>query len=258
LDCKEQFKIFYDVTVHLKQCHTGPNKSSPMLRCLQCEMPPLKSELALKIHLLKKHYHRASSLKFHDFQICKDCGLKFATVNSLYQHRKKVHTTLRHFKCPECPETFVLDYHAKRHFAAMHSTEKNFKCAHCPDAFRAKPEIERHVKEHFLPRHIVLKRRRRRRPKDDNVKNECSQCGKCFKFRCYLELHLKRHEKGRVMVRTASQKIRCAKCPFSFSNEVAITMHMKYHSGKDANTICKGTSNTLLVFPSRTKQIRMR
>ena len=57
----------------------------------------------------------------------------------------------------------------------------------------------------------------------DNLKFECKQCGKNFKTKKGLHMHMKKHDDSKIV---------CAECGKQFKNEKGFDIHMKVHVGK--------------------------
>lgn len=158
-------------------------------------------------------------------------------------------------KCPRCPQTFtaaanlrahVLVHEAERSekrskppIDANKSWDKGHACTHCPCVFRD----EKSLNSHLLSSHKCIAQYLENmgapaklvppancggaegKWRHDGAKShKCSECGKFFRFRSVLELHMRMHSKDKPY--------QCKVCGKAFRFSSYLQQHLIIHTGQ--------------------------
>lgn len=163
----------------------------------------------------------------------------------------------RTFKCPLCPQNFTAAAHLRAH-VLVHEAEvsgekskppidankywdKGHPCTHCPCVFRD----EKSLNSHLLSSHKCIAQylenmgapaKQVPQMNPSNVEGKwrndgagaksykCSECGKFFRFRSVLELHMRMHSKDKPY--------QCKVCGKAFRFSSYLQQHLIIHTGK--------------------------
>ncbi len=164
---------------------------------------------------------------------CEICGLSFSRKDSLYRHKRSVHSESKKYSCTECNLTFsrkdTLDRHIndvhkqirkyicticdekfkqagalKRHIQTMHEKNISYECPNCDAAFPRKDNLDRHINAV----HLNL------RP------HICQECGAAFKLPDHLKQHI-------ISIHTDRRQYVCDECGFAFKLRQHLNDHVK-------------------------------
>ncbi|XP_065081614.1 zinc finger protein 26-like [Ochlerotatus camptorhynchus] len=178
-DCKESFKDFYKLTVHLNRNHltaTVTTSSSEKKEALQSD---IVCQICFKRFTSKASFKVHSKNHFADRRYtCTMCPKAFLQKSDLTIHIRS-HTDERPFTCiiPGCDKKFRTSSHRRDHMST-HVEEKKYQCHICQKYFKAERILQGHIRLHsgFKP-------------------FECAECGKTFSRKHHVKLHMKTHGK---------------------------------------------------------------
>lgn len=161
----------------------------------------------------------------------------------------------RTFCCPLCPQTFYVAANLRAHMqfheeeyekvertppspvATNKHWEKGHTCPHCPSVFREVPGLKGHLlsvhKQTTLPLETLAAPKKEvaqiggdyMQGKLISIKAyKCSECGKAFRHRSVLELHMRIHSKDKPY--------QCKVCGKGFRFGSYLQQHLIIHTGK--------------------------
>lgn len=192
--------------------------------------------------------------------VCQYCGKAFAWNMKLVDH-VRIHTGEKPYVCETCGEAFrnksILKAHMRSHQLGDSYQDGRFVCEHCGESFEWRNQWSRHMKTHvkkfpcqicnkmltsfaFLAQHLhrhllngeipagrereflseeqlVMIEKRETMPKP----HVCEYCGKSFREKAGLELHLRTH--------TGERPFKCDLCPQTYHNKVSLIHHKSRH-----------------------------
>ncbi|XP_041979834.1 zinc finger protein 200-like [Aricia agestis] len=190
-------------------------------RCKICYTVSSTEPIAQR-HYQEKHGER--------YLFCYACGATFRSRTNLYKHEKfncqssDIALVLRaralflgrmgrsrpfklgqreeprkRFPCTECSATFANKASLEPHLR-MHRGERPFRCSHCPRAYTSYIAMKHHMNKH------------------SSIQFICDYCGRVFK------------EKGKLVVHLAShapiKRYGCKECPKRYSTKSDLTVHV--------------------------------
>ncbi|KAA0703259.1 hypothetical protein E1301_Tti006944 [Triplophysa tibetana] len=187
---------------------------------------------------------------------CLECNKGFQSVESMHIHQRS-HPALKPYECPDCNMVFrhrsVMEDHRRRH-----AEEKPHQCKTCRKNFKYSSLLQQHKfpTEYTLQSHMethqtnvlgvntshITNLANAAPEKRDPVNTDaadgpseralvdqtekkpfrCKDCGKCFRYRSVLELHMRVHNKG----------YQCPVCKKSFRFSSYLQQHSIIHTGK--------------------------
>ncbi|KAM9309004.1 uncharacterized protein KZ484_025119 isoform 2-T2 [Pholidichthys leucotaenia] len=172
----------------------------------------------------------------------------------------KSEETNRTFNCPLCPQTFCLASNLRAHMLIHEAEyekldrsprtpketnkvwEKGHTCPHCPAIYRDESSLNVHVSSvhksvpQYLDKIGTPPKNQLTSLSNDNVQEKwkseslsiksykCSECGKTFRHRSVLELHMRIHSKDKPY--------KCKVCNKSFRFGSYLQQHLIIHTGK--------------------------
>ncbi|MEQ2284914.1 hypothetical protein AMECASPLE_026413 [Ameca splendens] len=171
------------------------------------------------------------------------------------ENAHKSEDTKRTFSCPLCPQTFYVPANLRAHMqfheeeyeklertpqspvATNKHWEKGHTCPHCPSVFREESSLKGHlISAHgstvqYLERLTAPKKQLAQLSGDDaqrkvlSIKSyKCSECGKTFRHRSVLELHMRIHSKDKPY--------QCKVCDKGFRFSSYLQQHLIIHTGE--------------------------
>ncbi|XP_029360334.1 uncharacterized protein LOC115045021 isoform X2 [Echeneis naucrates] len=166
----------------------------------------------------------------------------------------------RTFKCPLCPQTYCVPAHLRTHmliheaeYEKLERTpripreinkywEKGHSCPHCPCVYRDESSLNVHLLSvhksvaQYLEKVATPPKKQCNVLSSDNVQGKwrndgtsvksykCSECGKNFRHRSVLELHMRIHSKDKPY--------QCKVCGKGFRFSSYLQQHLIIHTGK--------------------------
>ena len=146
---------------------------------------------------------------------CNLCSKTFTGRNrtSQFLYHMKKHTGEKAFQCGICSKAFITAHHLRQHHTVVHEGQKLPKGKHriCTVCGKEIPlaNFGRHVDTHS----------------DSSVKPfKCDTCGKCYKYKRTLFVHLKHHAEEKPH--------ECDVCGQGFTRKYLLTEHRAGHTGE--------------------------
>ncbi|KAK2851831.1 hypothetical protein Q5P01_008107 [Channa striata] len=218
--CTEQFMHKKNLTLHMMKVHGFPKPHA----CPQCPKTFLtRTEL---------HIHEASKHRGEKPFVCEECGHRASSRNGLQMHIKAIHRNERPFVCNLCGHAFSQKNNLKMH-QRIHSGEKPYQCHLCGKTFRTQASLDKHHRTHTGERPFscdVCEQRftekgalvRHKASKHEEGRPHCCHiCGKTFKAREQLRVHLRRHK--------GMRKFECIDCGYKFTRQAHLRRHIQIH-----------------------------
>lgn len=173
---------------------------------------------------------------------CRFCGKIFKKDSILIRHVDQSHEGQKAFKCMKCNKEFEQRHQLILH-VRIHTGEKPFSCDFCGKTFSQNSARIVHQRVHTGERPYLCKRCGKSFPSgkhfkyctgsyggkassspDEEKRFQCLQCGKEFKRRPNLILHMRVH--------TGEKPFTCKLCGKSFTQSSSLTVHMRRHTGE--------------------------
>ena len=131
--------------------------------------------------LCPKNYQLEDSLTVHTRSVhedikydCSYCDHKSTQKSSLAAHIRGVHGTTK-IQCEHCEFQCKWKSTLKQHEARVHfGQSERFQCDKCPSTQSSLGNLKLHNESHHL-----------------NISYDCTQCGKSFRQKCGLTIHVK-------------------------------------------------------------------
>ncbi|XP_030641218.1 uncharacterized protein LOC115821543 [Chanos chanos] len=267
-DCGKKFAFAQNMRAHCRQ-----HKKQPFI-CSQCPLT-FPDSASLEMHIPS-----------HKKPLGKTTGAT-GKENTNYGVEKR-----RDFKCPLCPEIFHKPVDLRTHmliheaeFERMtnaKSSDQTYFCPRCPLRFSNEAALQSHVLTH-QPTSVPIKREVRdlNVVRADGIENvsvggewvdhsekkplKCRECGKCFRHRSVLQLHMRIHSKDRpyqcnvcfktfrfssylqqhLIIHTGKKPYKCPDCGKGFAFLQNMRTHQRLHQQKPfrCTQCCKGYSD---------------
>uniref|UniRef100_A0A8C6U1S0 Zinc finger protein 865 n=1 Tax=Neogobius melanostomus TaxID=47308 RepID=A0A8C6U1S0_9GOBI len=218
--CSEQFMLKKHLTHHMTKLHGFPKPH----QCPECDKSFMtKSEL--RIHDSSKH-------KGEKPFVCEECGHRASSRNGLKMHIKALHRHDKPFVCTECGHAFTQKNNLTMHML-VHSGERPFQCHLCGKTFRTQGTLDKHNRTHtgerpfsceFCQQRFTEKGAMLRHVESKHQEGRphtCSICGKTFKAREQLRVHMNRHK--------GERKFECKDCGYKFTRQAHLRRHAIVH-----------------------------
>lgn len=236
---------------------TVRESGQPQVYCNMCKIM-FANPNQLKNHLI--HSHKNDKKRDEAIEgvlhVCKLCGKKFTTKNSLNGHRSwhkrtgqsvvglkpksspKSSTTV---KCTKCNKVCINNIVLQVHILEKHSTVELYKCDICNIDFQSSESYEEHrgfhvtaekpqkrgypcaqcpasfAKADILKMHI--------KHFHSNPEFKCEQCDRVFDKAGSLNIHLKVHEKQKMQI-TSGKVLICSICNNGFGTPAELRTHI--------------------------------
>ncbi|KAM0731366.1 Zinc finger protein 808 [Formica fusca] len=202
--CGRRFLHLHNMTMHRK-IHFGH-------KCSYCDTVFKKRQDLIK-HIQESHglepdvQKLSSKLYMSKIYICRFCGKKLSTYQSLINH-ERIHTGEMPFSCPICHRSFR-SYTSRWTHIQRHQ-KGNFMCEHCGKCFSYKQNLTMHMQTH-LPM--------------EARKYQCNICEKKFMRNSHLSIHKRIHE--------GIRPFKCDVCSLSFTQKGDMKRHRMRHFKQD-------------------------
>lgn len=218
--CPEQFMHKKNLTIHMMKVHGYPKPHA----CPQCPKTFL-SRTELRVHEAAKHRGEKPF-------VCEECGHRASSRNGLQMHIKAIHRNERPFVCNLCGHAFSQKNNLNMHLR-IHSGERPYQCHLCGKTFRTQASLDKHNRTHTGERPFgcdVCEQRftekgalvRHKASKHEEGRPHCCHiCGKTFKAREQLRVHLRRHK--------GMRKFECIDCGYKFTRQAHLRRHIQIH-----------------------------
>ncbi|KAK1898735.1 Telomere zinc finger-associated protein [Dissostichus eleginoides] len=218
--CPEQFMHKKNLTIHMMKVHGHPKPHA----CSQCPKTFL-TRTELRVHEAAKHRGEKPF-------VCEECGHRASSRNGLQMHIKAIHRNERPFVCTLCGHAFSQKNNLNMHLR-IHSGERPYQCHLCGKTFRTQASLDKHQRTHTGERPFscdVCEQRftekgalvRHKASKHEEGRPHCCQiCGKTFKAREQLRVHLRRHK--------GMRKFECIDCGYKFTRQAHLRRHTQIH-----------------------------
>ncbi|XP_059188583.1 telomere zinc finger-associated protein isoform X2 [Centropristis striata] len=218
--CPEQFMHKKNLTIHMMKVHGYPKPHA----CPQCPKTFL-TRTELRVHEAAKHRGEKPF-------VCEECGHRASSRNGLQMHIKAIHRNERPFVCNLCGHAFSQKNNLNMHLR-IHSGERPYQCHLCGKTFRTQASLDKHHRTHTGERPFscdVCEQRftekgalvRHKASKHEEGRPHCCHiCGKTFKAREQLRVHLRRHK--------GMRKFECIDCGYKFTRQAHLRRHIQIH-----------------------------
>ncbi|XP_068997672.1 telomere zinc finger-associated protein isoform X1 [Embiotoca jacksoni] len=218
--CPEQFMYKKNLTIHMMKAHGYPKPHA----CPQCPKTFL-TRTELRVHEAAKHRGEKPF-------VCEECGHRASSRNGLQMHIKAIHRNERPFVCTLCGHAFSQKNNLNMHLR-IHSGERPYQCHLCGKTFRTQASLDKHHRTHTGERPFscdVCEQRftekgalvRHKASKHEEGRPHCCHiCGKTFKAREQLRVHLRRHK--------GMRKFECVDCGYKFTRQAHLRRHVQIH-----------------------------
>ncbi|XP_026187978.1 telomere zinc finger-associated protein isoform X2 [Mastacembelus armatus] len=218
--CPEQFMYKKNLTVHMMKVHGYPKPHA----CPLCPKTFL-TRTELRVHEAAKHRGEKPF-------VCEECGHRASSRNGLQMHIKAIHRNERPFVCNLCGHAFSQKNNLNMHLR-IHSGERPYQCHLCGKTFRTQASLDKHHRTHTGERPFscdVCEQRftekgalvRHKASKHEEGRPHCCHiCGKTFKAREQLRVHLRRHK--------GMRKFECVDCGYKFTRQAHLRRHIQIH-----------------------------
>ncbi|XP_044067652.1 telomere zinc finger-associated protein isoform X2 [Siniperca chuatsi] len=218
--CQEQFMYKKNLTIHMMKAHGYPKPHA----CPQCPKTFL-TRTELRVHEAAKHRGEKPF-------VCEECGHRASSRNGLQMHIKAIHRNERPFVCNLCGHAFSQKNNLNMHLR-IHSGERPYQCHLCGKTFRTQASLDKHNRTHTGERPFscdVCEQRftekgalvRHKASKHEEGRPHCCHiCGKTFKAREQLRVHLRRHK--------GMRKFECIDCGYKFTRQAHLRRHIQIH-----------------------------
>jgi uncharacterized Zn-finger protein len=185
-----------------------------------------------------KKFSRAADLRRHERThsgdkpfVCEICSRAFSLAGNLAVHRR-THSGEKQFVCEICRRAFSLASSLVKH-RRTHSGEKPFICEICRRAFPTSSRLAVHKRRHTGEKPYCCPTCQRRFVQCSNLRRHelthssatpyaCvhSGCGKTFRRRDTLSLHMRRKHREEPILQQEEEQIECEECKGVFFETV--------------------------------------
>ncbi|XP_055079079.1 telomere zinc finger-associated protein [Periophthalmus magnuspinnatus] len=218
--CSERFVLKKHLNHHMMRLHGFPKPHA----CPECDKS-FMSKSELRIHDSSKH-------KGEKPFVCEECGHRATSRNGLRMHIKAIHRHDKPFVCSECGRAFTQKNNLNIHML-VHSGERPFQCHVCGKTFRTQGTLDKHSRIHtgerpyscevceqrFTEKGAMLRHMESKH--QEGRPHPCNICGRTFKAREQLRVHLNRHKGVR--------KFECTDCGYKFTRQAHLRRHSLVH-----------------------------
>ncbi|XP_034733175.1 telomere zinc finger-associated protein [Etheostoma cragini] len=218
--CPEQFMHKKNLTIHMMKVHGYPKPHA----CPQCPKTFL-TRTELRVHEAAKHRGEKPF-------VCEECGHRASSRNGLQMHIKAIHRNERPYVCSLCGHAFSQKNNLNMHLR-IHSGERPYQCHLCGKTFRTQASLDKHHRTHtgerpfgcdvceqrFTEKGALVRHKASKH--EEGRPHSCHICGKTFKAREQLRVHLRRHK--------GMRKFECIDCGYKFTRQAHLRRHIQIH-----------------------------
>lgn len=197
----------------------------------------LMDQYSLKQHMLTHSAEKPFSCQFCDF-----CCV---TLQSLVVHVRRMHCSVKPFKCEKCGKAFsvksLLNQHLRAHSNGFRcgvcgkdcnssyalkvheiSHNRTYACNLCNKTFKTAISLKLHCNSHVVTKPYE--------DVDPEFYFECPECEGRYRTRTGLTDHMKTH--------CDTPQFRCQRCPTVFGSRYMLTKHTRLEHGVEKMEVC--------------------
>ena len=201
--CGKVLKNILTLQVHKRTLH-GERK---VVQCKYCQTTTHRKESMIQ------HERRCQGIK--DYK-CDMCEYTAVTLREIKNHKEYKHSNGNLYDCDLCPKQFKTKYDVQSHKQMVHCEVKEVRCTLCPYLGAIKANLRSHMITHQMERPF-----------------ECEMCGKTFKTRPNLDIHMK-------TLHGSTEEFPCDQCDKKIQRKGKLASHRMWVHGVGAVAVaCK-------------------
>ncbi|XP_069140091.1 zinc finger protein 665-like [Argopecten irradians] len=201
--CLHCTKLFNTVTAMQRHMRVN-HQFSAVQKCNLC------SKTYMSARALRRHITTTHQFSRHQ---CELCGKEFTSKESLYHHKRGLHSESKPYKCEQCGASFNFNHSLRLH-QLKHSGKRPHQCKLCDKSYLT----SNHLKMHVEGVH------------GNKKKYSCNVCGKAFSYTTSLRVHEMSH--GNI------RPYKCKTCGLGFINSHALKYHTESKHAADVWFSC--------------------
>uniref|UniRef100_A0A674N6U9 C2H2-type domain-containing protein n=1 Tax=Takifugu rubripes TaxID=31033 RepID=A0A674N6U9_TAKRU len=192
-----------------------------------------RGEKSLKCDTCGKRFKFKSTLHIHirihtgeKPYVCKTCGKSFTQQGHLSSHIL-IHTGEKPYVCLTCKKGFLRKKSLRDHMT-IHTGLQPHVCVTCEKGFILKKDFTAHIRTHNAEKHTHVQKPSKLKRNCNSDRGEkslkCDTCGKRFKFKSTLHIHIRIH--------TGEKPYVCKTCGKYFTQQGHLSSHILIHTGE--------------------------
>ena len=253
--CNVSYRRKRSLQLHIRKLHgDGDKEDVKDIQCPQCHYKTHRND-HMKLHIDAVHL----GLKPYK---CDICGESFTQPTHVRTHKKHVHNDNEdpRFQCDECLKFFRGNRDLNEHKIRMHSDIKRFKCEVCDHRTNSSQALKRHAfihkgyderpfqcddcKRRFVFQGEVNEHRKHCIKVVRTVEHPRKQCDICFTFVTKLSEH-------KLRMHSSLKRFTCEVCGHGLNSKQALERHSFVHKSKSERPF--GCDNCQTRFASKTE-----